>query len=113
MTPDEHLAHLRADGAALVQAVRKSGIEAAVPVCPGWTAESLAGHVGMVHQWVAETIDRRAAEPGSRRDLPQPPAGGAVVPWLGQQTGRLGAALAQTPPATPGGDLRCPPPAGV
>jgi len=39
----EHIEHLRRDGARLVEAAGRAGLDAPVPTCPGWTVRDLVG----------------------------------------------------------------------
>jgi uncharacterized protein (TIGR03083 family) len=48
-----HVAILRASGAALADRAEAAGLAAAVPTCPAWTTAQLLAHQGMVHRWAA------------------------------------------------------------
>lgn len=92
MDKASHLAHVRADAAALAAAARTAP-DAPIPTCPGWAMPDLVTHVGQVHQWVAVTVETRAVERVSRRDLPGLPSGADLLPAFEAGTERLLAAL--------------------
>ena len=75
MEPAAWLHHLRADGAALADAIDGADLDAPVPSCPGWSVADLVGHVGTVHVWVSACL---VSDPDQRpprfNDLPTPPA---------------------------------------
>ena len=100
MGPADYLEHLRADGAALAEAARRS-LDAPVPSCPGWTVGRLVGHVGTVHQWVAETLRTRATERIGWETLPRAPRGPEVLGWYEAQRDRLVGVLEGVDPAEP------------
>ncbi|MCU1454832.1 MAG: hypothetical protein JWN46_2978 [Acidimicrobiales bacterium] len=82
MTPEEHLATLRAEGERM-GSLSAEVLELPVPSCPGWTVDRLVGHTGRVHRWAAtmlgaHTMDGDVAA-GLRGKLPQPPSGPAVL----------------------------------
>lgn len=95
-----YLRHLRADGAALADAARRD-LDAAVPSCPGWAVARLVGHVGTVHQWVAETLATRAAERVDWGTLAKAPRGPEVLGWYEGQRDRLVGLLEEVDPAEP------------
>ncbi len=82
MEPDAWFGHLRADGAALADAIDGADLDAPVPSCPGWSVTDLVTHVGSVHAWVSACL---VSDPDERpprfSDLPEPPAGPALHDW--------------------------------
>lgn len=52
----DHIEALRRDGQALAQAAVRSGLDAAVPACPGWRVRDLLKHIGYVHRWAAKYV---------------------------------------------------------
>ena len=77
LSRNDYLAAIEREGRALA-AAGDGDLAAPVPACPGWTVESVLGHVGRVHRLVAETIERRATEAISFREVARPPEGDAV-----------------------------------
>lgn len=98
--PAIYLGHLRADGAALAEAARRD-LDAPVPSCPGWAVDRLVGHVGTVHQWVAETLATRATERVDWQTLARAPRGPEVLGWYEGQRDRLVDLLEEADPAEP------------
>jgi uncharacterized protein (TIGR03083 family) len=69
-----HIAAIRNEGAAVTEAARSAGIDAAIPACPGWTMADLVSHVGRIHRWVTDLVVNRPAPPtGNWRGLEPPP----------------------------------------
>jgi uncharacterized protein (TIGR03083 family) len=97
----EYLDVITSESAALADAAERAGLDAAVPSCPDWTVGELVGHVGQIQQWARVTVERRATERISRRDLPGPPAAPELVGWFRAQAPALVAALQATDPDTP------------
>ena len=87
LTTDRYLDEVVLHTTALAEAVRRAGPTGPVPSCPEWTVRDLAGHIGGVHRWAAETVGR----PGERlvrrgeTDPPMPEGPGRedeVSTWL-------------------------------
>ncbi|MFD4467599.1 maleylpyruvate isomerase N-terminal domain-containing protein [Rhodococcus sp. NPDC058505] len=80
MTPDEHVAVLRAEGMRLA-AMPPDALGAPVPTVPGWTLERVIRHTGKVHRWVTGVL---AAGPGATlagsADAPPLPHGPGCLP---------------------------------
>lgn len=93
MHPDELLAALRAEGAALADAA-EGNFEAAVPSCPGWDVSQLVNHLGRVHRWATSIVRMRSAEAP-----PFPPRPDVVdLPWFAEGVTELAAALEEAGP---------------
>lgn len=81
LSKDAYLAALAEEGARLALAGR-GDLSAPIAACPGWTVESVVGHVGRVHRLANEQIVRQADGPLGFRDVERPPAGAAVADYL-------------------------------
>ena len=64
VTNDERIAELGRQGAALAEMAAGSGLDLAVPTCPGWSIAEVVRHVGGGHRWC---IRRRHRGRGSHR----------------------------------------------
>jgi uncharacterized protein (TIGR03083 family) len=93
----DYLDSIRLDSTALAAAGR-SGLDAPVTACPGWTVGDLVGHVGQVHQWFALLLNTKDGDRVRFRDVPEPPSGEGAVPWLEESAGTVLAALERTDP---------------
>src|ERR1017187_7141976 len=47
----------------LAEAIRHTDADTPIPSCPGWTANRLATHIGMIHRWVEQTVRENASDP--------------------------------------------------
>ncbi len=93
MHPDDLLAALRSEGAALSTAVGASW-DAAVPSCPGWDVRQLVNHLGRVHRWATTIVRMRSAE-----SPPFPPRPEVVdLQWFDEGVTELAAALEEAGP---------------
>jgi uncharacterized protein (TIGR03083 family) len=97
----EYLDAITRESAALADAAERAGLDAPVPSCPDWTVADLLVHLGAVQQWARVTVEQRATERISRRELPGPPEAADLVAWFREQAAALVATLAATDPATP------------
>jgi uncharacterized protein (TIGR03083 family) len=52
----EHIDTLERNGGMLAQVATKTGLDADVPPCPGWTVADLIRHTGYVHRWAARNV---------------------------------------------------------
>lgn len=101
MTPTyaEHLAALRTEGAALVDAARQH-LTAPVPTCPGWDVRRLVAHTGRVHRYAAGIVaERRTGPPEGRPAKPAPDED--VLTWYAAGLATLIDALEASDPAEP------------
>jgi uncharacterized protein (TIGR03083 family) len=69
----DYLAHLRADGEALVRAAEEQW-DAAVPSCPGWTAGDVVAHTGEVHRHKIAVVRAGGTERPDVAPITPPPA---------------------------------------
>ena len=95
LTPDQHLAALRAAVSAFARHAQEAGLDVPVPTCPDWTVRRLIGHQGMVHRWAAanlrgRTIEIDATERSGRRAA-------SPVDWLRDGAIDLVAAITAAP----------------
>ena len=93
MQPAQHAQHLRADGAALVAAVREAP-DAPVPSCPEWDRATLLRHVANVHAWVRAQLAAGPGEERTFRDAERPPEGEALYEWFAAGVDELADGLA-------------------
>ncbi len=70
MHHESWLAALDREGRAFGAAVERVGLTAKVPSCPGWTVGDLLTHLGRVHRWVTDLVDRDSTEPFPYTDRP-------------------------------------------
>ena len=56
MEIEDHLAQLELDGVSLASAAQRTGLDAAVPTCPGWRVRDLLVHLGYVHRWATTQV---------------------------------------------------------
>jgi len=80
VNPPDLLATVPTSSAALVAAAVDAGLEAPVPSCPGWTAEKLVRHTGLVLRYVGKVVE--AGGPIDAQALAKPPPGALVVQWF-------------------------------
>lgn len=87
----------------LAGAIRRTDADTPVPTCPGWTAKTLATHIGMIHRWVSQTVRDSAREPLEfsqfGRDLPAEWSG--FGDWLESMSGPLSQTLRDADPDAP------------
>jgi uncharacterized protein (TIGR03083 family) len=81
MDAASHIAHLRADSAALLAACQAEP-NAAVPTCPGWDRTALLAHVGGVHAWARAQLSRGPEERIGFRGAERPPVDGTLPAWF-------------------------------
>jgi len=82
--------------AALAAAATAAGLDAPVPSCPGWTAETLVRHTGSVLRYVGKVVE--AGGPVNAKALPPAPAGALVVQWFEEMAAGTVAVLAARAP---------------
>ena len=100
MELSEYLDAITRESGALADAAERAGVDAPVPSCPDWTVADLLAHLGGVQQWARVTVEQRATERISRRDLPGPPEGADLVAWFREQASLLASTLAATDPTS-------------
>jgi uncharacterized protein (TIGR03083 family) len=84
----------------LAEAIRHTNADTPIPSCPGWTANRLATHIGMIHRWVEQTVREEVSDPLDfgqfGLDLPQ--AWSGYGDWLEAMSDPLIATLRQADP---------------
>src|SRR6476646_9606896 len=99
LSADRYLSCLRSDSAAFVDAARRAGLDAPVPMCGDWSVAALVQHTGMVHVRVTETVARRATQWIRPGELPSPPADrDALFEWFEAGAARLEQTLTDAGP---------------
>lgn len=88
------IAAIRREGAALVGAARRASLDAPVPSCPDWTVADLLAHVGRLHHWVADLVERRPDPPSTHWAKTDPPDPTALVGYEERGYRRMADALA-------------------
>jgi len=89
--PPDLIATVPASSAALVASATAAGLDAPVPSCPGWTAETLVRHTGNVLRYVGKVVE--AGGPVNAQALPKAPFGPLVVQWFEEMASGTAAAL--------------------
>ena len=92
LAKEQYIAALRHDGAAAIAAASEN-LAAQVPSCPGWDAHRLIGHLGRVYCSVREHVVRRASEVVPAEEIPNLPAGEAVLAWCEEALSNVASAL--------------------
>jgi uncharacterized protein (TIGR03083 family) len=75
-------AHIRRETERFVQVAGRSPLEAHVPAYPAFTVETLSGHIGRVLRLFHRILAGHAVALDRPDQLPQAPAGGAVIEWV-------------------------------
>lgn len=96
MEPSDLIATVPASSAALAASAAAAGLDAPVPSCPGWTAETLVRHTGSVLRLVGKVV--ATGGPVDGRALPRPPAGALVLQWFEEMAASTVSALAAKDP---------------
>jgi uncharacterized protein (TIGR03083 family) len=78
---DTHLEQVREQAAALRAAALKTGPDADVPTCPGWTVQRLVRHIARVHSWVLLALDSDPAGESPRAQGPPEEWEALLVYW--------------------------------
>jgi uncharacterized protein (TIGR03083 family) len=105
MLPDRHLAELTHSLEALTTLARQpeNVLNRAIPACPGWTLDTLFGHLGSIERWAAAVV--RA---GKFVEEPAAPAEGAAA-WFLEGAADFLATMNVLDPAAPCWDFGPPP----
>jgi uncharacterized protein (TIGR03083 family) len=96
--PAQHIAHLDADGATIVDLLRAHGGRAVIPHCAGWTVADLARHLGSVHRWAAQVVGDGHA---GWYDEGGPDDEAELAPWFADGHAMLVETLAAADPDAP------------
>lgn len=96
----DYLAAITDDAAKLIDAARRTGLDAAVPSCPGWNVRDLVRHVGEVHRHKELIVRERLLEPPDDWASPAPDDA-EIFSRYAEGVAMLIAALAGVDPATP------------
>ncbi|MET0728645.1 MAG: maleylpyruvate isomerase family mycothiol-dependent enzyme [Acidimicrobiales bacterium] len=75
-----HIAHVRIDTAALLDAYRTDPT-APVPSCPGWDRTALLTHVAGAHAWIRTQLALGPSERVRLSTIERPPDGDALPAW--------------------------------
>jgi uncharacterized protein (TIGR03083 family) len=60
---DDYIQTLALEGSQLATAAARSGLDAPVPSCPGWTVTELLRHLAYVHDWAASHVSQGLVTP--------------------------------------------------
>src|SRR5262249_18930840 len=90
---------MRKDGARLVAAARKAGVDAPVPSCGDWNVFDLCAHVARLHRWVIEIVDVRPEPPSQAWTKYPYPEGDAIIDYVEEGYQLLADALEGAPAA--------------
>jgi uncharacterized protein (TIGR03083 family) len=80
----QSVAHIRREAERFVQVAGRSPLEAHVPAYPAFTVETLSGHIGRVLRLFHRILAGDAVDLDQPDQLPQAPAGGAVIEWVSE-----------------------------
>ena len=83
MQISEHITVIADEGASLAAAARRSGLDAVVPTCPGWTTRDLVRHLGLIHLWAASHVAHPHEQPALPNEAAQREFTAAFWPRLG------------------------------
>jgi uncharacterized protein (TIGR03083 family) len=94
----DYVAHLRREGASLIDAAMAAP-DAAVVHCPGWHNARIATHVGRIYASMAAQLRSGSQEPAMGEPAPLPGDDEDLRIWFDGHLGQLVAALEATNPA--------------
>ncbi|HEY9556443.1 MAG TPA: maleylpyruvate isomerase N-terminal domain-containing protein [Acidimicrobiales bacterium] len=81
LSPEAHIAHIRADAHALLAAARAEP-DAPVPSCPGWTRTKLVKHLCVALGWAVAQAEAGPDDPKVFRDAARPAEGEDVLDFF-------------------------------
>lgn len=58
----QHITAVEQEGKLFADAARHSGLDSAVPSCPGWDVRDLVRHLAEIHLWAAAQVSNRATK---------------------------------------------------
>jgi uncharacterized protein (TIGR03083 family) len=82
METSAYLTAVRDNAGLFVEAVRRAGLDAPVPTCPGWTVADLARHQGRVFRWISGMVEVGAQEFVDPKDLHEQAKIADPLVWL-------------------------------
>ena len=76
--------HLLRDGQQLLDAARRTGLDAPVESCPGWNMRDLVWHIGQVWSFWGTIVSDRLTDLDQIRAIPDTaqPADGVLIDWV-------------------------------
>jgi uncharacterized protein (TIGR03083 family) len=98
MTPEENIAAVRREGAALAEAARGQ-LDVNVPSCPEWSMSDLVWHVGGIHRHRIWLITEKP--PGPRGFEIDRPSDDEIVDWFAEGVDALAKVLESHDPTEP------------
>jgi uncharacterized protein (TIGR03083 family) len=96
--PVAFVAHVKVDGAAVLEAARR-GPSIPVTSCPDWSAADIVGHLGGAYWWVEAMVRTRATDMGEF--APRPEEWDALCAWYDEGLSALVVALEEVGPDEP------------
>jgi uncharacterized protein (TIGR03083 family) len=101
MIPFDMTDQVLLDGAQLIDAVERTGLDAPVPSCPGWDMGDLLWHVSDVWTFWTYIVEERVTHDGrAGYDRPERVTDDVLVDWAAAAHTGIHAALTDTPPET-------------
>ncbi len=100
--PFNATAHVMTDGAQLLDAAERSGLDAPVPSCEGWTMGDLVWHIGEVWDFWGLVVREQITDVDVLRqqpDLPRP-SDDLLMTWVAASRVAVHNTLVDTPPDT-------------
>ncbi len=97
----DNFQEIRAESSRFSAALNGADLTAPVPSCPEWTIRDLAGHLGGVQRFWADNVTVGDPDRPPRKADSALPDVDEIVPWMGEGTDRLLAALEQTSTEAP------------
>jgi uncharacterized protein (TIGR03083 family) len=99
MEPERYLQLIEQDAARLAAAGRRTGLDTAIPCCPGWTVGDCVAHTAEVYQHKVACV-RLGRSPSDGYEQ-APPAGVDLLDWFDSSAALLLAELRARGPAAP------------
>jgi uncharacterized protein (TIGR03083 family) len=99
LTPEEYLAHIRAESARFREVMAAADPAARVPSCPDWDAADLLWHLATVHWFWSTAVSGRPAEVDVATEPPRPETYAGIMDELDTWSAALADALEGLDPA--------------
>ena len=96
-----YLDGVRDNARLFVEAVRRAGVDAQVPTCPGWTVADLARHQGRVFYWISTLVETKAQEYIDRTPFEEEAKNADPLPFVERGAEHALAVLGSADPETP------------